>query len=111
MKDYKETLMLIKFVDGTAKKWLEDRYRMELDKEQGVVRVYNQVTGNLDFEGYLQHVMYIQYHITKRTPNRSYNNRTYKQDKYEPDTGAVVNVGDEVDMDEIQAEFAEEEDV
>ena len=106
MKDYKETLMLVKFTDGTAKKWLEDRYRMEIDREQGIVRVYNQVTGNLDFEGYMDHVMYIQYHITKRTPNRNYN----KQDKYEQDTGAVVTVGNEIDMDEIQAEFAEEED-
>ena len=70
MKDYKETLMLIKFTDGTAKKWLEDRYRMEIDPDKGVVRVYNQVTGAMDFEGYLPHIMYIQYHITKRTPNR-----------------------------------------
>ena len=107
MKDYKETLMLVKFTDGTAKKWLEDRYKMEIDRESGIVRVYNQVTGNLDFEGYMAHIMYIQYHITKRTPNRIHNN---KPEKYEPDTGAVVTVGNEVDLDEIQAEFANEED-
>lgn len=104
-KDYKETLTLIKFTDGTAKKWTEDRFRVEVNKDEGVVRVYNQVTGNMDFEGYLQHVMYIQYHIIKRTPQ----DKNQKQSKYEPDTGAVVNVGTEVDLDEIQAEFASEE--
>ena len=79
-KDYKETLMLIKFTDGTAKKWLEDRYRMEKDEAAGIVRIYNQVTGQMDFEGYLSHVLYIQYHITKRTPNRNYNNPSVNND-------------------------------
>lgn len=100
MKDYKETLMLIKFQDGTSKKWLEDRYRMEKDESAGVVRVYNQVTGQLDFEGFMSFIMYIQYHITKRTPNRRYNNPNQEM-------GATVTVGTEVDMDEIQAEFAD----
>lgn len=103
MKDYKETLTLIKFTDGTAKKWTEDRFKVEVDRSEGLVRVYNQVTGNLDFEGYLTHVMYIQYHIVKRTPQNK------PKAKYEIDTGSVVTVGNEVDMDDIQAEFAAEE--
>lgn len=100
-KDYQQTLTIIKFIDGTSKKFYEDRYQVVKDDEAGVIRVYNNASGKMILEGMLKNVCYIQYNVPKKQPHSTKTNNSVDQ-KY----GSTVTVGDEVDLDDIQAEFA-----
>lgn len=102
MRDYQQTITVMKFVDGTSKKWYEDKYQVRKEEEAGVVRVYSNATGNMVFEGFLRNLCYIQYNVPKRTTPRHITNAKTSTTDY----GSAVTVGDEVDMDDIQAEFA-----
>ena len=99
-KDYQQTLTIIKFIDGTSKKFYDDKYQVKKEDDLGVVRVYNNATGKMILEGLLNNVCYIQYNVPKKQPYSARANTT--DQKY----GSTVTVGDEVDLDDIQAEFA-----
>lgn len=100
-KDYQQTLTIIKFIDGTSKKFYDDKYQVKKEDDLGVVRVYNNATGKMILEGMLKNVCYIQYNVPKKQPYSAKTNNSADQ-KY----GSTVTVGDEVDLDDIQAEFA-----
>lgn len=104
MADYKATMFIIEFVNGKMKKWDDDRFKLEIAEDGKSLKVYSRITQEVALDvPNMDNVLYIHHNIVKKALPTG--NKRDKSKKY----GSMVTVGDEVNMDNVQAEFASAE--